>query len=313
MDIKKVTRTASGMTGSKQIVLSFAEPQTLGRMVKGTAAGAVQIVDKDSRTLPRVGDVLDASLPGLVAQSVDVAPLDSKTWQVTVSYNNSPVKYASNTPDGNKPWNLLPVVRWSNSSEQQVAELYYKEDDDPNQPTGAILLPNGRPYFDPPLVDKRGGCAHVTWNTRKSIIDAITAVEFTVNAAPVVLAPRILPADTGYIKNIIENEELTEDGEKYYSHEATVDYRPEGHAWRPVAMDYYAIIDGKLRRVQIKDGRYGYWGEDDPEAIPVPDPVYIDAVGELLTDDPLDNQIPPWVDDFPLRPPRDWTVLGWAK
>lgn len=313
MDIQKVTRTAGGMTGSKQIVLSFAEPQTLGRMVKGTAPGAVQIVDKDGRILPRVGDVLDASLPGLVAQTVDVVPLDSKTWQVTASYNNSPLRYASNSPDGKKPWEQLPVVRWSNGSEQRVAELCYQEGDDRNQPTGALLLPNGRPYFDPPLVDVPVGHAHIAWNTRKSIIDVITAVEFTVNAASVELSPRILPADTGYMQSISENEELTEDGEKYYSHEATVIYRPAGHAWRPVAMDYYAIIDGKLRRVQIKDGLYGYWGEEDPEAIPVTDPVYIDTVGELLTDDPLDNQIPPWVDEYNLYPSVDWSVLGWQK
>lgn len=313
MDIQKVTRTANGMTGSKQIVLSFADPQTLGRMVKGTAAGATQIVDKDGRTLPRVGDVLDASLPGLIAQSVDVVPLDSKTWQVTVSYNNSPVKYASNTPDGKKPWAQLPVIRWSSGSVQQVAELYYQDGDDFLSPTGAIRLPNGRPYFDPPLEDWPVAQAHVNWNTKNSIIDIVTTVEFTLNEAAVEIAPRVIAAATGYIQAISESEDLTEDGEKYYSHEATIIYRPDGHAFRPVSLDYYAVIDGKLRRVQIKDGKYGYWGPDDPEAINVTDPVYLNAAGELLTDDPQDTNILPDVQEFQIYPTADWTVLGWAK
>ena len=146
MDIQKVTRTAGGMTGSKQMVLTFEGPQTLGSMVAGTAPGAVQIVDKDGRILPRVGDVLDPSLPGLVAQSVDVVPLDSNTWQVTASYNNSPLRYARNTPDGKKPWEQLPVIRWAGGSEQQVVERCYQEGDDYLNPTGLIRLPNGRPY-----------------------------------------------------------------------------------------------------------------------------------------------------------------------
>ena len=313
MDIQKVTRTANGMSGSKQIVLSFAEPQMLGAMVAGTAPGAAQIVDKDGRVLPRVGDVLDASLPGLIAQSVDVVPLDSKTWQVTASYNNSPIKYASNTPDGKKPWEQLPVIRWTSGSEQQVVERFYQEGDDYLNPTGLIRLPNGRPYFEPPLEDWPIAQAHISWNTKESIIDVITSVEFTLNESAVEISPRIMAAYTGYIQSVTENEELTEDGKKYYSHEATIIYRPDCHFYRPVSLDYYAIIDGKLRRVQIKDGKYGYWGEDDPDAIPITDPVYLNAAGELLTDDPQDTNIVPDVQEFQIYPSADWTVLGWVK
>lgn len=313
MDIQKVTRTANGMTGSKQIVLSFAEPQTLGRMVKGTAAGATQIVDKDGKTLPRVGDVLDSSLPGLIAQSVDVVPVDNKTWQITASYNNTPARYSTSSTANKKPWELLPVIRWTSGREQIVAENCYQPDDDMFNPTGAIRLPNGRPYFDPPLIDFPVAQAHISWNTRDSIIDIVSDIEFTLNAAAVEISPRILAAQTGYIQSISENEELTEDGEKYYSHEATVIYRPDRHVWRPVSLDYYAIIDDKLQRVQLKDGKYGHWGADDPEAFNVTDPVYLDAGGQLLSEDPQEADLLPDVQEFRLHPEADWTVLGWAK
>jgi hypothetical protein len=313
MDIQKVTRTASGMTGSKQIVLSFAEPQTLGKMVKGTAAGASQIVDKDGRILPRVGDVLDSSLPGLIAQSVDVVPVDSQTWQITASYNNTPARYPVNSTADKKPWELPPVIRWSSGSEQIVVEKCYLPDDDIFNPTGAIRLPNGRPYFDPPLVDFPVAQAHISWNTKESIIDYLVDVEFTLNAEAVEASPRILAAQTCYIQSVSENEELTEDGEKYYSHETTVIYRPAGHSYRPVSLDYYAIIDGKLQRVQLKDGKYGHWGADDPEAFNVTDPVYLDAAGQLLTEDPQESDLLPDVQEFQLYPAADWSVLEWAK
>lgn len=313
MDVQKVTRTANGMTGSKQIVLSFAEPQTLGRMVKGTAAGATQIVDKDGRILPRVGDVLDSSLPGLVAQTVDVTPVDGKTWQITVSYNNTPLRFSANNVDGKAPWEQLPIIRWSSASEQIVAERYYRSGDTRGNPSGLIRLPNGRPYFDPPLANAPMAQANVSWNTKNSILNRLSAIEFTVNSVAIDLAPRTLGAGTGFIQNISENEELTEEGEKYYSHEAAILYRPDGHYWTPVSLDYYAIIDGKLRRVQIKEGKYGYWGNEDPEAMPTSDPVYINSAGGLLTTDPQDTNLTPHVSRFPLLYPADWGLLEFAK
>jgi hypothetical protein len=80
-----------------------------------------------------------------------------------------------------------------------------------------------------------------------------------------------------------------------------------------VSLDYYAIIDDKLQRVQLKDGKYGHWGADDPDALNVTDPVYLDAGGQLLTEDPQESDLLPDVQEFQLYPAADWSVLGWAK
>lgn len=311
MDVQKISRTSSGLSASRQMHLRFEAPQTIGGIVAATAAGATILTDADGRTMPRVGDVIDPSLPGLIAKNIDVSPLDSCTWRITVNYSSSPSKYASTAEEeGKKPWTLDPVVRWSPLTSEFVAERCYVEGDVAWAPTGLIRLPNGRPYFDPPLELYPGGIATITWNTRDSIIDYAEEIEFSLNADTVTLGTRTLLPQTGFLQSIVENVELWEDGTEYYSHETQVIYKRLGHNWQPVNMDYYAIIDGVLRRIQIKEGQYGYWGADDPEAVNVTDPVYLDMAGGLLTTDPQETGLAPDVGDFQIYPAQDWSLIG---
>lgn len=308
MAMPTITRNGNNLTGRAVFNFEFATAQTIGAVSAATRYGATRLVDKNGRQVPQLGDSLDSSISGLQASQIEIAPFDSKIWAITVTYSSS-IDSRYLPGGGSMPWDELAVVRWSPLDEGVVFDRCYLPGDAKWSPSGYIRLPNGRHYFDPPIRPIAAAQAVITWNTENSIMTAIKAVEYSLNNAALKLGSYPLPIGTGYMKEITENKERLDDGTVFYSHSAIVYYRPDGHDYRPVAMDYYAIIDGYLKRVQIKDGVYGNWGSD-PNATPVTDPVYLNASGGLLSTDPTATNITPVVQQFQIRPVADWSVLG---
>ena len=308
MAVITLNRNRNTPSAEVRMVFMFDEPQAAGVMLAATAAGAAQVADKYGNKVPRFGDSL-AGAPGLIAVAIKLTAHDSRTWEASVSYSNYALQF-KNGAEGQQPWEQRAIVRWSPLNETEVQQLAYQAGDLKGEPTLPLQLPNGRAYYDPPVMPIAAAQGVVTWNTRSSIASAISAVEFTVNSAAITLGSKTLAAGQGYLQSINENEEYLEDGSKYYSHEAIVYYRRDGHKWAPVSLDYYAIIDGKLQRVQIKDGVYGYWGADDPDALDVSDPVYLNSSGGLLaTNAAQTSGLIPNVRRWQIRYPANWAVL----
>lgn len=303
------SRDRNTLSASDSFVMEFASTVTLAALLAATRAGATQVQDVDGEYLPRYGDAYDSGIPGLVVQSVNLTPLGGCQWRIDVQYATNEVTYkTSSTGSVKKPWDQKPQIVWQKQDKQVVMNRCYVSGDTKYYPTGGLRLPNGRPMWDPPMHPLPAALARISWATRTSIASAISTCEFTTNSAAITLGAKTLPIGTGYMDFITENVALLEDGTKYYTHETTVEYQPWGHAFRPVAMDYYAIIDSKLQRVKIKNGVYGGWPDSDADASPVTDPVYINSSGALMSTDPT-AAVTPYVQSFTIRTAASWSAL----
>jgi hypothetical protein len=234
-------------------------------------------------------------IPGVVATSVTLTPVDSKLWTMTVVY--SPRKYDYATPGAiPKPWEEpARITRDPLPDVVRVQDKCYNDEDIKGDPTTPILLPTGTAFANPPLVPVGASRITITWNVQYSQVNdsVFSDCEYTCNSLDLTIDGRLYKAGTLYMELCYNNTAYTSDGTKYKTCVAKILHNPDGHAFKPLLMDYKAFFmveigedtERQLQPIKLKNGRWGHF-IGDKEAKPVTEPVPIDFMGDLITDNP---------------------------
>lgn len=308
-----VTRNSNGYTSNMDAVYKFTSAQTQAGMLAAIDPAQANVTDSQGRVIPKINSVL-AGVPGLVLTSVSFDAVDGFTWKASLTYGTSTNDASLSGAQKVYPWDDDPVIETKPVDMFEATDKCYKSGDTQGNPTDMIRLPNGRPFATPPMVNIGAKRITLKWKSQHASDSACSVCEFTVNAQPFKADGRTYAPGTCYMENVTYGWAYTAEGIKYAEWDASVLYIAKGHNWKPVYMDYMAIIlnddaDYKLAKVQIKDGVYGTY-VDTKTAPYVTEPVLLDLEGRLLTSNAQDFNITPEIGDFQTNFFQNWSVLN---